>query len=1772
MGQGNIIGRPNLPATTGSRGVWSLREQYTSNRDATWPGYDPQWSNTSLLLKTASTTADTFIDSSPNNFAVTKFGDTIQTTSTPYAPYWSNYFDGSGDYLSYSSTTTLNFGTADFTVEGWINLDVVTRSQAIVGGTAAGAFGLRFGTAYAPSSGATAGLGLYKAATADNEYATFAFVPKQWYHVAVTRQSGTVRFFVNGTLLTTLGSGYSGYTVPTETNVRVGTSDNGAEQFTGFLSNLRVVKGTAVYTASFTAPTAPLTAITNTSLLTCQDSRFKDNSTNNFTLTRTGDVAVSRFSPFAWAWSAASGGSGFFDGTGDYLSLPDNVALQMGTGSFTLEFWWNPTDLGVWQTPFDKGFTDAGGWLLQTGNNGAGVINVYMGGSTPAIISNTAVRAGAWNHIAVVRNGTALTLYQDGVSVGTATNSTNLNSTSTAYIGVDRSLSTNANLRGHLANMRLVKGTAVYTANFTPPTAPVTAIANTSLLLNFTNAAFTDTATGNVVRQVGTTVSRGRVAPSAELTSVGFNGGTEYLTVSSPSGQLGAGDFTVEAWVHPFSRISNLPTVWSNYSTWGAGAFGLWVGHSSHTTNFSVGINGTYPALVSTSTITYNTWTHLAVVRSNGVIRLYVNGVSEGGTFASTAVLNQGAGSSWVSSLGDSIGTSSLNGFISNLRVERSARYTANFTPDRTPITTTANTALALNQTVDVWDATAKNNLSSTGTIVSTPFMFTGSALSLAGNPQLARVYSGTLAGNFAFGTADFTIEAWIYPTSTSGYRCIFSTRGASANAVWFGLETGTYTLVYYNSPQVLLSTRTVPANAWSHVALVRSNGVVYFYINGMPAGSVANTVNLTESVAAVGFNIGGNTDGFIGTLDEVRVTKAARYLGAFTPSSAPFDRDWEPFYNDTLVTSNVLQLESIGLGGATNNVFRDDSSNAFLPTRVGDTTQGSLSPYIPTGYWSNYFDGSGDYLTTSTGTPLVLGTGDFTVECWVNKSVTGTANLIVFGAGGGGGANDLVLYTASANELVLYANTTVRITGPSLFNNRWHHIAAVRASGTTRLYLDGLLVGSWVDATNYTANTLTVGWPSSTWNGFISNFRVVKGTAVYTGSTFTPPTAPLTAIANTSLLTLQDNRFLDRSTNNFALTRTGDVSVQRFSPFPLTVPVTTSVTNTPIAPASLYFDGTGDYLTLPVSSTWSMGTSDFTVECWVYLTGPSAESNGIFQISDSAYFNGTNGFAFQAYSNNNNVNTWYIYSGNGTVTQGPAWSYNTWYHCAVVRSSGTTKLYINGSSVISVADTTNYTGTYFGIGAIYSNGDGQRIRGNISNFRLLKGTAAYTANFTPPTAPLTAIANTSLLINGASISDSSTNNFAITSYGNVATTTFAPSFTGTATTTTGRPTYTYGGSGYFDGSGDYLTVPDSTALQMGTGSFTVEFWWNPINITGYQTPFDKGYNGAGGFVLQTGNGNGILGMYVAGGTVIAGTRAVTVGSWNHVALVRSGTTVTLYINGVSSGTATNSTDLNNTTQMGIGANVGPGTTVGQYPINGYLSNLRVVKGTAVYTAAFTPPTSPVTAISGTSLLLNFDNAGIYDGTGKVNLLTAGTAVTSTTARKYDIASQSFDATNGCYVLPVAASNHFAFGTGDFTIEMWIYRNDANSFVVYGSRPPSTQGMYPVIYCEGATLYFNANSSNLINGGTLAAGQWYHIAVSRAAAQTRLFVNGVRQGATYADTNSYLCAANRPLIGTNDYSTGTDYKFNGYIENLRISRVGRYTANFTVPSESFPVA
>jgi hypothetical protein len=161
--------------------------------------------------------------------------------------------------------------------------------------------------------------------------------------------------------------------------------------------------------------------------------------------------------------------------------------------------------------------------------------------------------------------------------------------------------------------------------------------------------------------------------------------------------------------------------------------------------------------------------------------------------------------------------------------------------------------------------------------------------------------------------------------------------------------------------------------------------------------------------------------------------------------------------------------------------------------------------------------------------------------------------------------------------------------------------------------------------------------------------------------------------------------------------------------------------------------------------------------------------------------------------------------------------------------------------------------------------------------------------------------------------------------------------------------------SAQFIASTTGLSVASNAAFGFGTGNFTVEFWMHITANPGTTASIMHG-TASSAFIINFSSAGRIIVRSYGIIDLLTASTSVNLNAWNHIAVTRSGTTLTIWLNGVSAGTVTDSTSFA-TTGLYIGRE---DSGVSSYYYNGYISNFRIVKGVAVYTGAFTPPTSPL--------------------------------------------------------------------------------------------------------------------------------------------------------------------------------------------------------------------
>jgi hypothetical protein len=654
-----------------------------------------------------------------------------------------------------------------------------------------------------------------------------------------------------------------------------------------------------------------------------------------------------------------------------------------------------------------------------------------------------------------------------------------------------------------------------------------------------------------------------------------------------------------------------------------------------------------------------------------------------------------------------------------------------------------------------------------------------------------------------------------------------------------------------------------------------------------------------------------------------------------------------------------------------------------------------------------------------------------------------------------------------------------------------------------------------------------------------------------------------------------QNNTFLDGSSNTFTITRNPTAGPNAptqgtFSPFSQTG-------------WGAYFDGSNDYVSVANSAALDLSTADFCIGFWVYLTA-GGTFRRVMQWQNGSASNSNYGYTIHIESSNQvslrcySGTTGYIITNNTAALQISAWNW-----VCVTRSGTSGNVYVNGTGVSGTLPTTINNPTS---SLLYISGDlgsSDPLLGYLSGLQIVKGSTTALST-TAPTSPYTAVSGTSLLtFQYNRFRDASSNTLTVTPNNGVAITPFSPF----------APTSSYsaaavGGSGYFDGSGDYLQFTDtSNSLDLGGIQASLEFWVYLTNTT-VQNLFSKGGMNSGSAWSTTDGAeyafaynSGILYFTVnnAGGTLDL-TGNFTTNQWNHVVIAtNTSNAISMYINGTRT-----DTDTNAITKPTTRTTVRIGTFLLANWVYGYMCGIRHVTGSSAYDptlTSITVPTSPPTVVSGTQFLCNFTNAGVVDATAKNVLETVGNAQISTTQSKWGGGSMYFNGTTDYLVSSASLSEWIAFHNGGpFTIDLWFYTGSTASMTLLGTdAATATTGFYLAISDTAARdiafyVYRGVGGSVFFarsSGSVWSLNTWNYVTVTMDSSKNlTIYING-SSVATASGTSFSFSSGNAsyPLaVGRFQAATPGGY-FNGYIDDLRMTK--GVVRSATTPTAPFPV-
>jgi hypothetical protein len=691
-------------------GTSSVRDPYFDDRLAfTLP-------NLALSGTNANTT--TFIDSGTANtggtgFTVNRFGNTHMGSYTPFSRQtdlenksWAYEFNGGGlDFPVAVLSNFVGWGGRRHTVEFWLKprifhngvddpyawqsgFSVVMGSYEAVGANGRWSMGLsRAGNVKFVITQSTSSEAWWATTLTCNIH--------RWNHIAldINAITGVLIIYINGVGQTFTGLNFStqGATYTGWYGIFKGLYSNAHTPQIGAISNFRWV-ASEVYTGNFTPPTQPLKRIPGTLLLTFQDDIPVDNSGSNHALNIYQTVNLTTSSPFPVFRPAydriRESGSAYFNGVSDYLTVPDNPTLEIGSSEFCVELLFNPVSTAT-SILFGKRATNvAVGSILIVYSSEAIQVYLSSNGSSWNVVNGTSlgtVHDGSWNHVSVYRVGNNWygSLNGNITLLLAATAATIFDNAINYHIGAD--LNSANFFNGYITNVRMVIGSSPYTSERAPrPITPLQNITNTKLLLSMNNFNYFDPTRQNTIENIGT----------VPLVSTQSKWGNSVLSLSRSSGAVNAlqvpnrphlnldrdgavvNDFTIEFWIYPTSLnvtdgiiVQKDGIQGSNFSQWKVALTSANTGNVVFTLGNSSGA-ASKQDVTSNVAVTVNNWNHVACQRVSNNYVVYVNGTLAANV-AKTIDVTASTRPMYINGQQSGLSTSGVDAYLDGLRIVR---------------------------------------------------------------------------------------------------------------------------------------------------------------------------------------------------------------------------------------------------------------------------------------------------------------------------------------------------------------------------------------------------------------------------------------------------------------------------------------------------------------------------------------------------------------------------------------------------------------------------------------------------------------------------------------------------------------------------------------------------------------------------------------------------------------------------------------------------------------------------------------------------------------------------------------------------------------------------------------------------------------------------------------------------------------------------------------------------------------------------------------------
>jgi hypothetical protein len=1466
-----------------------------------------------------------------------------------------------------------------------------------------------------------------------------------------------------------------------------------------------------------------------------------------------------------------------FDGKDDYVEVPDNSTLN--ASSFSTAFWVykvkepddydhvvdkykNPATRQGWSVGFTPSAT------LNPRGLYFSVWNTLGNEKSNAALAKT-LAVGVWRFYSYTFDGSTLTYYEDGISLGTVSMG------GTTFQASSNPLTMGALANG-VSNHAPIKVDDVRYYNRAISAEEVRRLYNgRGPVARWTfDEGSGDTAYDSAGSNDGDLAGSGGTCPGAAACptwstdnapavsggSLSFDGTDDYVDVGDSSTLKPLTAMTVSGWVRPDSITSYGIMVrpvavvndyywvqWNSTETYFYGAVAL---------SDDTDVRANFPA----NTPVLSQWTHIVMTYAAGDrLRLYANGIEVAQSATSALNINNAWSNTKIGG-GAGGGSGFFDGLIDDVRIYDYAR-----TPDQVRLDYNAGLAARFGGTPDLksglvgqWkfdemtgtSAQDSSGNGSTGTLANSPRWAQGNtasqglsggggAVSFDGANDYVNVGNNSILNI----TGDLTLSAWFKATALGGYHEIISKFDGGAGTTYpyeFRItDTGALQYCHGNgvSGPCKNTTATVSAGAWYHVVAVRSGSTISFYINGILDSNQA-LADSPQSDTTNNVWIGWRNDSWSngkahGLIDDVRV-----YNRAITAEEIRY------LYNNNGPIAHWKLDEGSG-ATAYDSVGSNDGTLTNM--EVADWVTGKFGAALD-------FDGSNEYITRADqgSTDPLRVSGAITVGVWIKPDTLSGIDHVVNKEQGTGG---YVLGTTGSNIYVAYSSgTEIEITGSgTLLTGQWQYISFTYDGANIRTYINGVLdkvtakTGYATSGQPFVIGSDNDGGVSAPFDGLIDDVRLYNyartaeqvradynaGLAAKFGGTpdlqrglvgYWDFDESAGSLAQDRSGNDNDGMFNDGGSGNPVSywdleDGTGQSATDRIGSNNGTLGASSSASTDDPAWTSggrigkaLEFDGVADYLYIPTSSTTQI-TGSLSVAFWAKRA--TGSTGGSLVIKEST------GGSGDYWVNNPGTGTISCASngGWGSASTGVAMEQNQWYHIAFTIATNSLKCYVNGELKATDTDTNGEDG----VGTATSIFWGRNITGNAFFRGFLDDMRLY--NYVLTDESVKRIYQESATSKRAQGVVQSTSYHGLSGGGNAMS---------------------------FDGKDDFVEMTDSTSLR--PTSISVSAWINLSSPSTNQTIVTKTYSDTRhSYDLRTYNGNIEFQILQADGNTesVAQKTAPSFGSWYHVVGTYDGTTVRIYVDGVA-GTPTSIT-----TTIPYAART---AQIGASYYNGLVALFKgTIDDVRIYNRALTAEevrylynnNGPIAhwKLDENAGTTAYDSAGSNDGT-LTNMEAAdwvvgkfGSAVDLDGSDEYvtiaDSTGSVLDASSAItlssWIMPTAIPAQF---------KQIVRKESAYVLELTSDHKPQFN------FWSGTALQTAVTGSDAVQ-----IGQWYHLAATYNGSISRLFVNGVLVS---EKTNSGSIDTNNSALQFG-IRNGTDLQFTGRIDDVKIYNYARTT-------------